>query len=254
LFRQTWKVLTTPSGRQLWAHTASGRRTSGKDSISSQSHWITPQTHDDRERGNTEADHHYSPHDLSNMALLSPWPTPNQADDNNSRATDPQAYSTKRIAGGYSNLATTAQALAAWPTPVAGTPAQKGIQRSGEHGQQQENGGAGWIVGNTERPGLQEQRRLGGIPRGQDGTNARETVERAGAPTNGFWRDAEWLPCIDGKARPVEPGTFPLAHGATARVGRLRAYGNAVCAEQAAEFVRAYMTANFIEQEVEAAA
>jgi site-specific DNA-cytosine methylase len=31
-----------------------------------------------------------------------------------------------------------------------------------------------------------------------------------------------------GKARPVEPGTFPLAHGVAARVGRLRAYGNAI--------------------------
>jgi DNA (cytosine-5)-methyltransferase 1 len=61
-------------------------------------------------------------------------------------------------------------------------------------------------------------------------------------PLGGFWGDAEWIPCIDGKTRPVEPGTFPLAHGAPARVGRLRAYGNAICAPQAAEFVRAYMS------------
>ncbi|WP_246184484.1 hypothetical protein [Pandoraea commovens] len=58
------------------------------------------------------------------------------------------------------------------------------------------------------------------------------------SPTNGFWRDADWLFCRDGKWRPVEPGTFPLAHGAAARVGRLRAYGNAINAEQAAEFIR----------------
>ena len=61
-------------------------------------------------------------------------------------------------------------------------------------------------------------------------------------PCNGFWRDIEWLPCIDGKARPVEPGTFPLAHGIAGRVGRLRAYGNAICAPQAEEFIRAYMS------------
>ena len=55
-------------------------------------------------------------------------------------------------------------------------------------------------------------------------------------PTNGHWRDADWLFCRDGKWRPVEPGTFPLAHGATARVGRLRAYGNAIV-RQAAEAI-----------------
>jgi len=63
----------------------------------------------------------------------------------------------------------------------------------------------------------------------------------AGSPTNGQWRDADWLFCRDGKWRPVEPGTFPLAHGATARVGRLRAYGNAIVPQVAAEVIRAYM-------------
>lgn len=40
------------------------------------------------------------------------------------------------------------------------------------------------------------------------------------SPVNGIWQDADWLLCRDGKWRPVEPGTFPLAHGAPARVGR----------------------------------
>ena len=64
--------------------------------------------------------------------------------------------------------------------------------------------------------------------------------ERPG-PTNGLWRDADWLFCRDGKWRPVEPGTFPLAHGAAARVGRLRGYGNAVVAEAAVAFIEAYL-------------
>ncbi|HFD7189349.1 TPA: DNA cytosine methyltransferase [Klebsiella pneumoniae] len=74
---------------------------------------------------------------------------------------------------------------------------------------------------------------------------------------NGFWRDADWLFCRDGKWRPVEPGTFPLVDGAAARmgrvepgvarmassnrVGRLKGYGNAINAQAAAAFVRAYM-------------
>ena len=56
-------------------------------------------------------------------------------------------------------------------------------------------------------------------------------------PTNGQWRDADWLFCRDGKWRPVEPGTFPLAHGAASRVGRLRAYGNAINKEAARVFI-----------------
>lgn len=74
---------------------------------------------------------------------------------------------------------------------------------------------------------------------------------------NGFWRDADWLLCRDGKWRPVEPGTFPLVDGAAARLGRvepgvarvassnrtgrLKGYGNAINALAAAEFIRAYM-------------
>ena len=59
----------------------------------------------------------------------------------------------------------------------------------------------------------------------------------AAGPVNGLWRDADWLYCRDGKWRPVEPGTFPLAYGAAARVGRLRAYGNALNAEAARIFI-----------------
>ena len=63
----------------------------------------------------------------------------------------------------------------------------------------------------------------------------------ATGPTNGYWRDADWLYCRDGKWRPVEPGTFPLAHGAPARVGRLRAYGNAINAKAAQAFIECVM-------------
>jgi DNA (cytosine-5)-methyltransferase 1 len=58
-------------------------------------------------------------------------------------------------------------------------------------------------------------------------------------PGGRFWNDLQWLPCTDGKARPIEPGTFPLAHGIPGRVGRLRAYGNAIVPQVAAEFIRA---------------
>ncbi|MGU3495913.1 DNA cytosine methyltransferase [Xanthobacteraceae bacterium A53D] len=85
----------------------------------------------------------------------------------------------------------------------------------------------------------------GGEPgSGSAGVPAGGCGDAGGAgPTNGLWRDADWLHCRDGKWRPVEPSTFPLAHGAPARVGRLRAYGNAIVAEAAAQFIGAYLGA-----------
>lgn len=85
LFAQTWKVLTTLSGRQLWAHTASGRRTSGSECTS--------------------------------------WPTPNTPSGG------PNVKSTATHTGGMDLDG--AATLASWPTPMAGTPAQKGYNEAG---------------------------------------------------------------------------------------------------------------------------
>lgn len=71
------------------------------------------------------------------------------------------------------------------------------------------------------------------------GTNQHVHRDRQANQTNGFWRDADWLFCRDGKWRPVQPGTFPLADGVAGRVGRLRGYGNAINAEVACEFIKA---------------
>lgn len=71
-------------------------------------------------------------------------------------------------------------------------------------------------------------------------TSGSGEIGRASA-TNGFWSDADWFYCRDGKWRPVEPGAFPLAYGAANRVGRLRGYGNAIVAPQAEEFIRVAM-------------
>jgi DNA (cytosine-5)-methyltransferase 1 len=78
---------------------------------------------------------------------------------------------------------------------------------------------------------------IGGEP-DSDYILAGDGSDRHPGPTNGLWGDADWLFCRDGKWRPVEPGTFPLAHGAPARVGRLRGYGNALNAEAATAFVQ----------------
>ncbi|HDR2612422.1 TPA: DNA cytosine methyltransferase [Enterobacter ludwigii] len=93
--------------------------------------------------------------------------------------------------------------------------------------------------------------------KGETGSATPPGVHMRALEVNGFWRDADWLFCRDGKWRPVEPGTFPLVNGAAARLGRvesgvarvassnrtgrLKGYGNAINAQAAAEFVRAYM-------------
>lgn len=106
-------------------------------------------------------------------------------------------------------------------------------------------------MGDTDSKRPQRERRNGNQERWErpnvrpsglfDGARSEDNTTN---PHHGFWSDADWLGCRDGKFRPVEPGTFPLANGIPARVGRLRGYGNAIVPEVAAEFVRAFLAAS----------
>ncbi|MGO4718082.1 DNA cytosine methyltransferase [Stenotrophomonas sp. 2MCAF14_2] len=64
-------------------------------------------------------------------------------------------------------------------------------------------------------------------------------AESVGSP--GAWDQAGWIIGHDGKARRFEPSIRLLAHGVPGRVGRLRAYGNAIVPQVAAEVIGAYM-------------
>ena len=115
-------------------------------------------------------------------------------------------------------------------------------QRSGQHGQFSPDGE---LVCLADADGAGSQGRRGGWNGGDERaarTSSLGSESGSTGPTNGFWRDADWLRCRDERWRPVEPGTFPLVNGAPARVGRLRGYGNAIVAPVAEAFIRAAMT------------
>ncbi|MBT8366537.1 MAG: hypothetical protein KJP23_17730, partial [Deltaproteobacteria bacterium] len=82
-------------------------------------------------------------------------------------------------------------------------------------------------------------------------------------PTNGHWRDVDWLGCRDGKFRPAQSIDVEMASGLAdrlgysrigdrwslnpliekgeKRLGRLKGYGNAIVAPLAQSFIEAYL-------------
>jgi DNA (cytosine-5)-methyltransferase 1 len=98
-------------------------------------------------------------------------------------------------------------------------------------------------LANTDSNGLQPWKRDNPPAGYGDTTAAAGGDDRQGSTcqNNSIWATPDWLFCRDGKWRPVESGTFPLADGIPGRVGLLRGYGNAIVPQVAAEFITAFM-------------
>lgn len=114
--------------------------------------------------------------------------------------------------------------------------------RRARHGEPERSGDANGL-GNSVEPGLE-----GLAGNGDDGDQpGRNSTQPDGSITapgrSGFWRNFDLVSCRDGKTRRVESGVCPLAHGVPARVGKLRAYGNAIVPSVAAEFIEAFLEA-----------
>lgn len=140
---------------------------------------------------------------LQTAAQLSGWTTPSASDSRRGG---------RGITEGMSGSSLAQQVkMAGWPTPTAS-----------DH-----KGGVSW--------GEDSQRENIDRSSGCGGTDCRP------GPVNGFWKDADWLKCTDGKWRPVKSGLEPLVNGAASRVGRIRTYGNALNAEAAVVFIKSYM-------------
>lgn len=108
--------------------------------------------------------------------------------------------------------------------PVAPGRADGGHAQGGGTGSWSGRGSRGMAEAHGEHAGAWRQQRSG--------------QQRQFTPDG---RPCDWLPCADGAYRPVESGTFPLAHEDPERLGRLRGYGNALDRKTAAAFVAAYL-------------
>ena len=115
--------------------------------------------------------------------------------------------------------------------------AQRGVRQGQEggrpwHGEPERHGGG--AVADADR--ARSQVNLG---EHRDTREEQPAVERD--RRRSAWAGAEWIVGADGKARRVEPSIRLLAHGVPARVGQLRAYGNAIVPQVAAEVIGAYL-------------
>lgn len=86
---------------------------------------------------------------------------------------------------------------------------------------------------NAPRDGWGEGRAEPGLRGG------RSTPTGASGAGRNPWRHAVWVECADGKLRRTEPGLGLLAHGISERVARLRALGNAIVPQVAAQILSA---------------
>lgn len=159
---------------------------------------------------------------------------------------------------GFGGLANSDERKRGW------LPTREGCDRNGQATEREQGNGkpeSGVTNGGMAEP-YGDRREPGRIAPASD-RHGDTTVTNGGdyraCPTDGYWRDADWLFCRDGKWRPVEPGTFPLVDGVPvdlgwdgpgenpyrqappSRAGMLRGYGNAIVPELAAKFLRAVL-------------
>jgi DNA (cytosine-5)-methyltransferase 1 len=78
----------------------------------------------------------------------------------------------------------------------------------------------------------------------EPGSQGRVVLRERGDERSAWSDGVEWAIGSDGKSRRVKSGVRLLAYGVPARVGKLRAYGNAIVPQVAAEVIGAYLDAH----------
>ncbi|ALD78811.1 Methyltransferase [Citrobacter portucalensis] len=220
LYKLTWKEWDTPSGLCRLRQRASVLRTSENELIG----WLSPlasnikNCYQDWKKVMARKEAGRQPN-LQDFAVLAAWPTP-------VANTNPQPE-TKR---GLQHVAGAAR-LTGWPTPQVNyiTNATT-VQMSGD-GRETPNK-IGWAAS------LCGPLRLTVFGEIRTGSH----VEMA----NGVQLNpahSRWLSGAAARLGRVEPGVARVA--SSNRVGRLKGYGNAINAQAAAEFIRAYMGVSY---------
>jgi len=133
LFTLIWKVRYTPSGRPIFAVRASGLRTSDRDCTS----WPTPRSMDGEiaesletweVRRDKKAEQKINLHKpLSIVAQMTTWRSPSASDGEGGVMEIRPETAGKYKLRDEAELAN----LGAWPSPMAGTPAQNGYNEAG---------------------------------------------------------------------------------------------------------------------------
>ena len=252
LFNLTWREKVTPAGRLVYRLAASARRTSDSDSGS----WQTPKALDgvfSTPRTTGRPMHRATHLQTQTIALLTnadptlaSWASPRAQDGERGGSMSEAlkwAAGAPRPSGAQrgTSLTEQTQLIASWPTPQTRDNKngwdEKALNPHNKPYSKDLNDFAllaSWPTTST--------RDYKGGYRGGAHEERQDQPRRIGCGgAANFWSDCDWLPCRDGKARPVEPGTFPLAHGISGRVGRLRAYGNAIVPQVAQVFIEAYL-------------
>lgn len=248
LYRLTWKRRRTPSGRLIPALRATVRRTSGKDFDSTPTIRDVLPTYGGGVSGNIRVGH------PANGDRDQSW----QRRDTGTEIREglrPESCGRGEFNRLDNNNNKGLEGLGGGPSTEAGQ--REGALRSVAE--------AGEFGGLEHSSSSRRERRQEAASRYYDDRSSSERQQdqhgpavpipssipqdRAG-PTNGFWRNSDWLFCRDERWRPVEPGTFPLVDGSAFRMdsgspyagksrqGILKGYGNAVDAQATIDFIK----------------